>query len=231
MGEQGHRNATGSLTAALSASFLGIRSVLPNDFTGIKVEIFLFFNVHVKYLYSIAFAGLNIWPSFHDALSNASVFVGYSTDSNGGAVSSATLSLVNMETNATVLSRTLPNNHRFGRVEFNCSCFLYAGTFRFLLRQTRTTSVLRANGTGDGRTEATTWWWSSELQVHWPTFHIAVEKTENHSGSFQVIKTDETDNLMKLHQGSDSPLFLCRSGYPRMNTFKLVHIVWTLLSS
>lgn len=156
----------------------------------------------------------------------------YSTDSNGGTISSsATLTLVNMETNTTVLSRTLPNNQRFGRVEFNCSCFLYAGTFRFLLRQTRTTSVLRVKGTGDRRTEGTTWWWSSELQVHWPTFHIAVERTGNHSGSFQVRKTDWTDKVIKLQQGSDLPPFLCRLGYPLMNTFKHVRTLWTLLSS
>lgn len=148
-------------------------------------------NVHVKYLFPAAFAGLHIWPSFHDALSNASVFVEYSTDSNGGAISSATLNLVNMETNATVLSRTLLTNQRFGRVEFNCSCFLYAGTFRFLMRETRTTTVLRANGTEDRRSEGTAWRWSSELQVHWPTFHIAVERNGNHSGSFQVKKINK----------------------------------------
>lgn len=144
------------------------------------------YNVHVKYLFPVAFAGLSIWPSFHDALSNASVFVEYSADSDGGTISSATLSLVNMETNTTVLSRTLPSNQRFGRVEFNCSCFLYAGTFRFLLRLTRATGVLRTNGTGDRRAERTAQWWSSELQVHWPTIHIAVERTGNHSESFQV---------------------------------------------
>uniref|UniRef100_H3C4G5 Thrombospondin, type I, domain containing 1 n=1 Tax=Tetraodon nigroviridis TaxID=99883 RepID=H3C4G5_TETNG len=143
----------------------------------------------------------------HDALSSASVFVDYSADSDGGTISSATLSLVNMETNTTVLSRTLPSNQRFGRVEFNCSCFLYAGTFRFLLRVTRTTAVLRANGTGDRRTEGTARWWSSELQVHWPTFHIAVERTGNHSESFQVgISTNE--HFQACSYIVDSALFL-----------------------
>lgn len=155
----------------------------------------------------------------------------YSTDSSGGTISSATLSLVNMETNTTVLSRTLPNNQRFGRVEFNCSCFLYAGTFRFLLRQSRTVSVLRADGTGDRRTGDAAWWWSSELQVHWPTFHIAVERTGNHSGSFEVRKIDWVDNIIKLQQDSDLPLFLRRLGYLLMNTFKHVHTLWTPLSS
>ncbi|TWW74664.1 thrombospondin type-1 domain-containing protein 1 isoform X1 [Takifugu flavidus] len=154
-----------------------------------------------------AFAGLSIWPSFHDALSNVSVFVEYSTDSHGGVTSSATLSLVNMETNNTVLTRTLANNQRSGRVEFNCSCFLYAGTFRFLLRQTRITPVLRASGTRDKRTVSTSWRWSSELQVHWPTFHIAVERARNHPGSFQVwIFTNE--HFQACLDIVDSPLFL-----------------------
>lgn len=133
-----------------------------------------------------ALAGLNIWPSLHVALSNASVFVDFSTKSNGSTIRSATLSLVNMDTNTTLLTRTLPNNQLTGRVEFNCSCFLYAGTFRFLLKQTSISSVSHANGTEDSSTESTTWWWSSELQVKWPTFHIAVERAGNHSGAFQA---------------------------------------------
>ncbi|MEQ2184189.1 hypothetical protein GOODEAATRI_005365 [Goodea atripinnis] len=55
-----------------------------------------------------------------------------------------------METNTSVLSRTLPSNKLVGREEFNCSCFLYAGTFRFLLRQTSITAVSHANGTDVG---------------------------------------------------------------------------------
>lgn len=134
----------------------------------------------------VAFAGLNIWPSFHVALSNASVFVDFSTKSNSSNVRNTSLSLVNTETNTTLLNRTLPNNQSTGRVEFNCSCFLYAGTFRFLLRQTIISAVSHANGTDESSTESTTWWWSSELQVQWPTFHVAVEKAGNRSGSFQV---------------------------------------------
>lgn len=97
-----------------------------------------------------------------------------------------TLSLVNMETNTTVLTRTLPSSQLAGRVEFDCSCFLYAGTFRFLLRRTSITEVNHANRTDGTSTESSTWWWSSELQVQWPTFHIAVERAGNHSESFQV---------------------------------------------
>lgn len=136
--------------------------------------------------FSLAFAGVTIWPSFHVALSNASVFVDFSTKSDSSTISSTSLSLVNMETNTTLQTRNLPNNQSAGRVEFNCSCFLYAGTFRFLLRQTTISAVSNANGTDDGSAESTTWWWSSELQVQWPTFHIAVERAGNHSGSFQA---------------------------------------------
>ncbi|XP_070840001.1 thrombospondin type-1 domain-containing protein 1 [Chaetodon trifascialis] len=158
-------------------------------------------------LMGYAFAGLNIWPSFHIALSNASVFVDFSTKSNGSTVRSTSLSLVNTETNTTLLTRTLPDNQSAGRVEFNCSCFLYAGTFRFLLRQTSISAVSHANGTDDKSTESTTWWWSSELQVQWPTFHIAVERAGNHSGSFQVgISTNE--HFQACSSGVDSALFL-----------------------
>lgn len=204
--------------------------MLPNCLHAIRI---ILVSLHVKYFFSVAFAGLNIWPSFHDALSDASVFVEYSTDSNVGATSGATLSLVNMETNTTVLTRTLPNNQRSGRVEFNCSCFLYAGTFRFLLRQTRITPVLRANGTGHKRTEGTVWRWSSELQVHWPTFHIAVETAGNHSGSFQVRKTVSQTGQYKINvcKVPKLHLSLSRFGYPLMITFRHVRTFWTLLSS
>lgn len=138
-----------------------------------------------------ALAGLSIWPSLHVALSSASVFVDFSTKSNSSTVRSASLSLVDTETNTTLQTRTLPGNQPAGRVEFNCSCFLYAGTFRFLLRQTSITAVSHANGSrgSSSSAESTTWLWSSELQVQWPTFHIAVERAGNHSGSFLVRQT------------------------------------------
>uniref|UniRef100_A0A1A8RF73 Thrombospondin, type I, domain containing 1 n=1 Tax=Nothobranchius rachovii TaxID=451742 RepID=A0A1A8RF73_9TELE len=146
------------------------------------------------------FAELSIWPSFHVALSKGSVFVDFSTKSNS---SNATLSLVDMETNTTVLSRALPSHRLVGRVEFDCSCFLYAGTFRFLLRQT--SSISPSNGSEN--TEHYIWWWSSELQVQWPTFHIAVEKAGNHSASFQVgISTNE--HFQACSSGVDSALIL-----------------------
>ncbi|XP_070700064.1 thrombospondin type-1 domain-containing protein 1 [Pempheris klunzingeri] len=157
-------------------------------------------------LMGYAFAGLNIWPSFHVALSNASVFVDFSTKSDSSTIHSTSLSLVNTETNTTLLTRTLYGNRSAGRVEFNCSCFLYAGTFRFLLKQTSISSP-RINGTDDSSAEITTWWWSSELQVQWPTLHIAVERAGNHSGVFQVgISTNE--HFQACTSGIDSALFL-----------------------
>uniref|UniRef100_A0A3Q3VNT1 Uncharacterized protein n=1 Tax=Mola mola TaxID=94237 RepID=A0A3Q3VNT1_MOLML len=117
------------------------------------------------------------------------------------------LSLVNMETNTTLLTRILHSNQSVGRVEFNCSCFLNAGTFRFLFRQTSISGISRTNGSGDGSAERTTWWWSSELQVQWPTFHIAVDRAGNHSGSFQVgISTSE--HFQACSSGIESALFL-----------------------
>nr|XP_046267418.1 thrombospondin type-1 domain-containing protein 1 isoform X2 [Scatophagus argus] len=124
-------------------------------------------------LMGYTFAGLNIWPSFHIALSNASVFVDFNTKSNSSTIRSMSLSLVNTETNTTLLTRNLPSNQS-------------------------------ADGSS---TESTTWWWSSELQVQWPTFHIAVERAANHSGSFQVgISTNE--HFQACSRGIDSALFL-----------------------
>lgn len=146
-------------------------------------------HIYLCVFFPAAFAGLNIWPSLHSALSNSSVFVDFSIKSNSSTIRSRSLSLVNTESNTTVLTKTLHNNQPAGRVEFNCSCFPYAGTFRFLLRQTSISTVFPTNSTEGSSIESTTWWWSSELQVHWPTFHIAVERAGNHSGSFQAIKT------------------------------------------
>ncbi|XP_077447810.1 thrombospondin type-1 domain-containing protein 1 isoform X1 [Stigmatopora argus] len=141
-------------------------------------------------LIGYALGGLNIWPSFHVALSNASVFVDFISNPNSSLIGQLSLSLIDMDTNATLLTRTLPNNNSAGRAEFSCTCFLYAGTFRFLLTQTSTNEEQTFNGTR--RSESTTWWWSSELRVQWPTFHIAVERVGNHSGAFQIgISTNE----------------------------------------
>ncbi|XP_074529229.1 thrombospondin type-1 domain-containing protein 1 isoform X2 [Halichoeres trimaculatus] len=133
---------------------------------------------------------------------------GICTKSNTSTIRSSSLSLVNTETNTTLLTRTLPSNQSSGRVEFNCSCFLYAGTFRFLLRQT-SRSPSPDNGTKDqdSSVESTIWWWSSELRVQWPTFHIAVERAGNHSGSFKVgISTNE--HFQFCSSSIDSALFL-----------------------
>ncbi|KAF6719966.1 Thrombospondin type-1 domain-containing protein 1 [Oryzias melastigma] len=116
-------------------------------------------------LLGYAFARLSIWPSFHVALSNGSVFVDFRAKNSSSIVSNLSLSLVDMGTNTTLLIRTLPSNQPVSKVEFNCSCFLYAGTFRFLLRQTSITPALNTNGTDGTSLESLTWWWSSELQV------------------------------------------------------------------
>ncbi|CAL1573442.1 unnamed protein product [Knipowitschia caucasica] len=156
-----------------------------------------------------ALAGLSIWPSLHIALSNASVFVDFLLNSSNSTLVQRTLSLVNTETNTTLTTRKIPNVPSTFRVEFNCSCFLYAGTFRFLLRQTSIAPEASHsnNGTSNNDVERTTLWWSSELQVQWPTFHVAVERAGNHSGSFQVgIATN--DQFTACNSGLDSALFL-----------------------
>ncbi|TNN79003.1 Thrombospondin type-1 domain-containing protein 1 [Liparis tanakae] len=134
----------------------------------------------LPFLLALLGCGLNIWPSLHVALSNASVFVDFSTKSGGGAVRNTSLSLVDTGTNTTLLTRNIPDIQSAGRVEFDCSCFLYAGTFRFLLRQTGVAAAAsRANGSREGGAPSTARWWSSELQVQWPTFHIAVGISTN----------------------------------------------------
>uniref|UniRef100_A0A8C2Z5Y4 Thrombospondin, type I, domain containing 1 n=1 Tax=Cyclopterus lumpus TaxID=8103 RepID=A0A8C2Z5Y4_CYCLU len=126
---------------------------------------------------------------------------------NSSTIRNTSLSLINTETNTTLLTRTISDIQSAGRVEFNCSCFLYAGTFRFLLKQTSITAASHANDTQDISAQSTTWWWSSELQVQWPTFHIAVERAGNHSGSFQVgIATNE--HFQACSRGIDAALFL-----------------------
>ncbi|XP_072302067.1 thrombospondin type-1 domain-containing protein 1 [Eucyclogobius newberryi] len=160
-------------------------------------------------LVGYALAGLSIWPSLHIALSNASVFVDFlSNPSNNDTVVQRTLSLVNTETNTTITTRIIPNSPATFRVEFNCSCFLSAGTFRFLLGQTSIAPAApRSNGTGRGGVERTTWWWSSELQVQWPTFHVAVERAGNQSGSFQVVLATN-EHFTACSSGIDSALYL-----------------------
>uniref|UniRef100_A0A3Q2PU47 Thrombospondin, type I, domain containing 1 n=1 Tax=Fundulus heteroclitus TaxID=8078 RepID=A0A3Q2PU47_FUNHE len=164
-----------------------------------------FFSNTLLVMFKSSFAGLSIWPSFHFALSNGSVFVDFSAKSDNNTISNVSLSLVNMETNTSLLSRTLPSYQLVGREEFNCSCFPYAGTFRFLLRQTSIAAVSpHANGT---HVRSSASWWSSELLVQWPTFHISVERAGNRSEYFQVgLSTNE--HFKACSSGTDSALFL-----------------------
>ncbi|KAM8835002.1 LOW QUALITY PROTEIN: thrombospondin type-1 domain-containing protein 1 [Synchiropus picturatus] len=128
-----------------------------------------------------AVLALHIWPSLHVALSNGSVFVDVRSQCDGSGLRRLSVSLVDMETNASVQTRALPGGRAAGRVEFDCSCFLYAGTFRFLLQQSCA-----------GLEDSAAQWWSSELRVQWPTFHIAVERAADQSQPLQVrISTNQ----------------------------------------
>ncbi len=118
-------------------------------------------------------AGIHLWPSMHIALSNASVFVDYITESNF-TDHRLTVSLIDMDRDVTVLSRSLPYNQSEGSLEFNCSCFLYAGNFRFRLEQKHNLGMSN---------KSAIWWWSPVLHVHWPTFHLAVYRGSNNQSS------------------------------------------------
>lgn len=125
------------------------------------------------FLMGFAMAGIHLWPSMHIALSNASVFVDYSTENNL-TDHRLTVALIDMDRNVTVLSRMLPFNKSEGSMEFNCSCFLYAGNFRFRLEQKHVLGVSNRSAI---------WWWSPVLHVHWPTFHLVVERGSNNRSS------------------------------------------------
>ncbi|XP_036380780.1 thrombospondin type-1 domain-containing protein 1 [Megalops cyprinoides] len=147
-------------------------------------------------LLGYALAKIHHWPSVHVALSNGSVFVDFSCLRNV-TDSAMTVSLVDMETNVTVLSRTVPANHSEGTLEFDCTCFLYAGSFRFKLEQESDRGAYNA-----------TWWWSQVLHVQWPTFHIAVERTNNQSSnSFQIV-ISTNDNFQPCLSSKSVPLYL-----------------------
>ncbi|TRY83177.1 hypothetical protein DNTS_020675 [Danionella cerebrum] len=119
-----------------------------------------------------AMAGIHLWPSMHIALSNASVFVDYSTDNITDH--RLTVTLIDVDRNITVFSRLLPLNQSEGSLEFNCSCFLYAGNFRFRLEQRHILGFSNRSAI---------WWWSPVLHVHWPTFHLAVDRGSNNRSS------------------------------------------------
>ncbi|XP_015197441.2 thrombospondin type-1 domain-containing protein 1 isoform X3 [Lepisosteus oculatus] len=123
-----------------------------------------------------ALAQIRYWPSaVYVALSNGTVFVDFHCDRNV-TDGSMTISLVDTEANTTVASRPVPGNQSEGTVEFNCTCFPYAGRFRFWLQLGGQKGCLND-----------TQWWSEVLHVQWPPFHIGVQRTSNRSSSsFQI---------------------------------------------
>ncbi|XP_043106644.1 thrombospondin type-1 domain-containing protein 1 [Puntigrus tetrazona] len=151
------------------------------------------------FLLGFAMAGIHLWPSMHIALSNASVFVDYSSESNF-TDHKLTVSLIDMDRNATVLSRALPFNKSEGSLEFNCSCFLYAGNFRFRLEKKHNFGVSNRSAV---------WWWSPVLHVHWPTFHLAVHRGSNNQSSNDFrIGVYTNNNFHPCSSSKASTLFL-----------------------
>uniref|UniRef100_A0A8C1GGH8 Thrombospondin type-1 domain-containing protein 1 n=1 Tax=Cyprinus carpio TaxID=7962 RepID=A0A8C1GGH8_CYPCA len=151
------------------------------------------------FLMGFAMAGIHLWPSMHIALSNASVFVDYNTERNF-TDHRLTVSLIDIDRNVTVLSRSLPLNQSDGSMEFNCSCFLYAGNFRFRLEQKHYLGVSNRSAI---------WWWSPVLHVHWPTFHLPVERGSNNQSSNDFrIGVYTNDNFHPCSSSKASTLFL-----------------------
>lgn len=142
-------------------------------------------------------AGLHLWSSVHVALSNASVFVTYNADSNL-TNSELSMALVDLDKNLTVLSRPLPFNQSAGILEFDCTCFLYAGNFSFRLDQMGHQGALKC----------THRWWSPVLHIQWPTFHFGVQYANKQysSGAFQVSVSTNVDFHVCLN--SNSSLYL-----------------------
>ncbi|XP_052423700.1 thrombospondin type-1 domain-containing protein 1 [Carassius gibelio] len=151
------------------------------------------------FLMGFAMAGIHLWPSMHIALSNTSVFVDYNTESNF-TDHRLTVSLIDIDRDVTVLSRSLPLNQSDGSLEFNCSCFLYAGTFRFRMEQKHILGVSNRSAI---------WWWSPVLHVHWPTFHLAVDRgSNNRSSNDFTIGVYTNDNFHPCSSSKASTLFL-----------------------
>uniref|UniRef100_A0A8C1GEL0 Thrombospondin type-1 domain-containing protein 1 n=1 Tax=Cyprinus carpio TaxID=7962 RepID=A0A8C1GEL0_CYPCA len=151
------------------------------------------------FLMGFAMAGIHLWPSMHIALSNASVFVDYSSESNF-TDNRLTVSLIDIDRNVRVLYRSLPFNQSEGSLEFNCSCFLYAGNFRFRLEQTHSLAVSNMSAL---------WWWSPVLHVFWPTFHLAVDRGSNNRSSNDFrIGVYTNDNFHPCSSNIASTLFL-----------------------
>ncbi|XP_015197436.2 thrombospondin type-1 domain-containing protein 1 isoform X1 [Lepisosteus oculatus] len=156
-----------------------------------------------------ALAQIRYWPSaVYVALSNGTVFVDFHCDRNV-TDGSMTISLVDTEANTTVASRPVPGNQSEGTVEFNCTCFPYAGRFRFWLQLGGQKGCLND-----------TQWWSEVLHVQWPPFHIGVQRTSNRSSSsFQIgISTNFEPCRLNL-----SPVYL-EVSYFEHNTIGKVSI-------
>lgn len=130
-----------------------------------------------------AMAGVHLWSSMHVALSNASVFVNYSANSNM-TDSQLTMDLIDIDKNVTLLTRSLPLDQSTGYLEFDCIHFLYAGNFSFRLEQ-------RGH---QGALNKTYSWWSPVLRIQWPTFHLGLEHAHNHSsGAFRIAVSTNSD--------------------------------------
>uniref|UniRef100_A0A8C9WBE0 Thrombospondin, type I, domain containing 1 n=1 Tax=Scleropages formosus TaxID=113540 RepID=A0A8C9WBE0_SCLFO len=123
-----------------------------------------------------------LWPSTHVALSNESVFLDLSCEHNT-TVRNMTVSLVDVETNVTMLSRPVTANQPNGALEFNCIFFRSAGSFKFILEDS---DPDQKNGTQ---------LWSQVLHVQWPTFHISVERSSNQSSNSFRIGISTSDNF------------------------------------
>ncbi|KAL7847220.1 hypothetical protein SRHO_G00222000 [Serrasalmus rhombeus] len=150
-------------------------------------------------LMGFAMAGLHMWPSAHIALSNASVFVNYDADGNITDIELA-VALVDIDKNVTVLTKPLPFNQSEGSLEFDCTCFLYAGNFSFRLEHT-------AQQGSTNRTSSQ--WWSPILRVQWPTFHLGVERANNnHSSDAFQITVSTNDHFHACPSSKTSSLYL-----------------------
>ncbi|KAK6486653.1 thrombospondin type-1 domain-containing protein 1 [Huso huso] len=111
----------------------------------------------------------------HVALSNQSIFVDFQYEINETATGMTVL-LVDLLTNERVASKPVPVNQSEGTMEFDCSCFQYAGKFQFRLQPEK-----------DNLSHNDTLWLSEVLLVQWPSFNIDVRRTSNITGnSFQI---------------------------------------------
>ncbi len=144
-------------------------------------------------------AGIHLWPSMHIALSNASVFVDYSTESNF-TDHRLTVSLIDMDRDVTVLSRSLPFNQSEGSLEFQLLLLPVCRSFQI-------PTGAEANLGVSNRSAI--WWWSPVLHVHWPTFHLAVDRGSNNRSSNDFrIGVYTKDNFHPCSSSKASTLFL-----------------------